>query len=126
MKNERTRYYRSNREINKEINRTGKCNHCGRCCKFALLGTLNTSEQYKYFSGFVDYIKIDGERHIIINKPCKHLTKDNKCSIFNSKKLPMACRQFPIINDTVYQLVKKTCGFKIPEKKKDELMAVFR
>jgi len=114
MENIKIERYKTNAEINKEHKRTGKCNRCGRRCKFALLNTINTKQRYKYLSGFVDIIKLDGVYQVIINKPCKYLTKDNKCSIFNSKKLPMACRQFPYPFDEVYLKVKKTCGFKFP------------
>lgn len=112
--------YFTTKEINKEYNRSGKCNGCGECCKFIATG-CGSKEHDKYLRNF-KFRKV--LNYMILDIQCKHLTKDNKCSIFDSRKLPIPCRQFPMSSDMVYKMVRKKCGFKFKPKKREEKMSL--
>lgn len=109
--------YSTNKEIDKEHKRTGKCKQCDKCCTLSVYGWVS-KERMKYLSGFgFESMRIGEYTRAVLNKPCKHLTKDNKCSVWGTKDLPQACKQFPCPDDTTYKFVKKTCGFKFNKKK---------
>ena len=113
-------HYGTAKEIEKTYNRTGKCNKCGLCCQFVMFNCPQDPEERKYFSNFgFEFVTIDGTKSMILKKRCKNLTKDNKCKIFNSDKLPIPCRQFPFKTDGVYKMVSKKCSFKFPKEKKE-------
>jgi len=112
--------YKSNKDIDKDFKRSGKCNYkkCKAiCCRFFHIGTIKSSQQKKYLKGFgFKIILFKGEQHIILEKPCKYLNlKTYKCKRHKTK--PACCRQFPINDDSVYQLIQKKCSYKFADKK---------
>ena len=91
------------------IERIGKCNQCGSCCKFWNLGRGYSKEYTKYVFNF-----LKGKRTkfgTMFDIKCKQLTKNNKCKLWK-KGLPEVCKQFPHCSDGTYLLVLKKCGWK--------------
>ena len=116
--------YKLNKDIDKEMNRRGKCNpnKCkAACCRFVHLGRTHSRQQEKYVKGFgIKVISFLGARHMILEKPCKFLDlKTYKCKRHKTK--PACCRQFPTPDDLVYEIVSKKCSYQFKDKKVEKM-----
>ena len=103
------------------LRRLGKCDYkkCkNACCKFICAGS---KYQRDYFLGFGK--KSPCGNGVIINKRCSRLTRKGECPLFDKKRFPVACKQFPLPLDEVYHIVYNKCGFrfKIEEELKDKI-----
>lgn len=105
----------TNKEIDERYNRSGKCDFkkCkAACCRFYLIGIVNTINSERYMKGFgFKIITQNGMRKAILPIVCNHLDlKTYECKI-QSKK-PLCCKQFPVPEDGVYKLVADKCSYK--------------
>ncbi len=112
--------YTSIPDLEKNYKRSGKCDYkkCkAACCRFAIVGWIEDEEQGKYFKdmGF-KIVVINGRIAIFHDKPCEQLDlKTFKCKKQNRKSV--ACKQFPMSTDAVYQKVASKCSYKFKEGK---------
>jgi len=87
------------------VKRVGKCEpkKCkSACCKFINL---------QYPSTYLEQFGTKSCKGTRINVKCSQLS-NNKCALWNSKKFPGACKQFPHPTDNVYIEVMDVCTFK--------------
>jgi len=98
---------------NAYLRRTGTCQpeKCGGvCCKFYSITKDRTDNLlYDYIEGFFEIDKFD---NFILKKPCRQLTNDNKCKLWDTDRFPAVCQQFPHVTDPVYHLISDVCTFK--------------
>ena len=87
------------------------CANCGYCCEVfeiwypALDGTVSNAvirseiQRLQMLSDIGDKITTrdnsDGSTWVIFNIPCKYLTPEKKCAIYDRPDRPLMCRQFP-------------------------------
>jgi len=87
-----------------------KCNQCGECCKFLVVGVLGTSTLRAFYEARgCSVIQSDGETMLIkIHQTCPHLTKQNKCDLHGTKQKPVICSVFPEPGQTD---ILPNCGY---------------
>jgi len=90
------------------VKRIGKCDFkkCkNACCKFCSAGYIKD-----YSIGFFD--REDDFGNLILDRNCNNITKNGRCKLWKTKKFPNACRNFPIVGDSIYWNVADVCSFK--------------
>ena len=78
----------------------GKCTRCGTCCTTVgvEIETPETEEDfedikwYLYHKGLTVYIDRDGDWNVEIHTKCKHLKKNNTCSMYDNR--PSVCKDY--------------------------------
>jgi hypothetical protein len=97
--------------------RIGKCNplKCqSACCRFL----VNFSNYGLINSSTIDIFQATSGFHHVISNHCPRITIDGKCSLYNKKNEPRVCKYFPMkYDDSVYEYVKKVCGYKFIKKR---------
>lgn len=77
------------------------CKKCdGKCCKYVCLEIdepeeLEDFENIKWYVAHKNinvFVELDGSWTVEFVTPCENLTKDNKCSIYDSR--PAICREY--------------------------------
>jgi hypothetical protein len=106
-------------ELKKEfviVKRTGKCNYkkCkNACCKFCSAAYLKD-----YSRGFFEKDVFGKE---IVKIKCNNLNKNGTCKLWGKKSskdsqtnkgFPLACKEFPIPQDSIYWNVLDVCSYK--------------
>ena len=92
------------------------CDGCGKCCEaFEIYylppdGSIEMAiyrsemQRFMMLSGIGDNITTreaeDGGTWLVFNYPCKFLTHDKRCEIYDSPNRPFLCRCFPYPNST--------------------------
>jgi len=80
--------------------RKTQCDNCnGLCCRYFALPIDTPADKADYddirwflcHKGITVFVE-DGDWYINIKNKCRHLTKDNKCAIYN--KRPKICRDY--------------------------------
>lgn len=84
------------------------CTGCGKCCErftqfysFENDPVMNSEAQrFMMLEGFGEKMHLEGDTAkqglwLIIDIPCKHLTADKRCAIYNSPDRPLLCRKYP-------------------------------
>jgi len=88
------------------VKRTGKCDY--KKCKSACCRFINGGNS-SYWEGFG---KKNEFGKVIVDIKCKNLKKNGDCSLFGTRDWPGACKQFPYLDDGVYQHIANKCSFK--------------
>jgi len=78
------------------------CAKCTALCCTHLLFPSNIPsnkgnlDYYKYTLGFpgIEYIITDNAWALLVHTRCRHLNKENRCSIYNREERPLHCRYF--------------------------------
>lgn len=87
------------------------CKGCGECCRTLTLQG-NDPEMAVMIRNKAEYrrdvIDKDGNIHLIMEMPCKHLTDKNKCAIYGER--PTRCKEFPRGEEEFWRLVNPRCG----------------
>ena len=86
------------------------CSKCGgKCCKQFWIYYpkdwdeifISEMKRIQMLSGMEDKVKIvetEKSYQLIFDIPCKHLSEDGKCKIYNSPNRPLLCRKYPYNN----------------------------
>jgi Fe-S-cluster containining protein len=68
----------------------GTCSQCGQCCKILVFNVphkhmpSDEKRYYDYHNVKIERVNRNTDRYIVY-APCIHLTKDNKCDIFDTR-----------------------------------------
>jgi len=94
--------------LSKRIAPESDCANCGKCCErytmfysFKNDPVMNSEAiRLTMLKDFGDKMHIEGDAAkqgtwLIVDIPCKYLTADKRCAIYNSPDRPLLCRVYP-------------------------------
>lgn len=84
------------------------CLNCGKCCERYTMFYSHRNDpvmnseatRLKMLAGIGDKMHFEGDVAgkgfwLIIDIPCKHLTTEKRCAIYNTPDRPLLCRKYP-------------------------------
>jgi uncharacterized protein len=97
------------------------CQFCpGKCCRYLALVIETPTERsdYEYMRWYLLHHQAavfteDGHWYLLVYNPCKHLTAENRCGIYDDR--PAICRQYTTVDCEYEDLWVYDQYFELPE-----------